>query len=104
VSSNTPKNPVDEVDSTCAVAPMSLHEHMAIPPGNVTLSFSGVEVEFILSTLAKVHASLVETLADKKSTEDQRVSAHSFALNTENLYANIFKQLKLSRGERLDLN
>lgn len=81
-----------------------MHEFMSIPTTDVSFKLKGTEVELILSTLTKVHTSLVETLTDPKTSGEDRQAAYEYALSTEYLYASIFRQLKLYKPERADLN
>lgn len=73
-------------------------------PDETKLKFSATELEFLLQTLTRVHTSLVDTVKDKTAETAARKLAYDIALSTENIYASIFKQLKLHRPTRTDLH
>ena len=95
---------IKPVDISNKIAKMSAHEYISIPISNIDLSFKGEDVEFILNTLTKVHASLLLTMKDTAISAEERKDAYHFAHRTEMMYADIFSQLKLYRPERVDLN
>jgi hypothetical protein len=92
------------VDITNTVPVMRMHELADFPVENFQLSLSGVELEFVLSTLTRVHTTLIDRMRDKTISSDERKAAYDFAINTENMYATIFNQLKLFSPQRKDLH
>jgi hypothetical protein len=92
------------IDMTDSIHWSAMHKYMAVPLKDINLTFKGEEVEFILSTLNKVHGSLIATIKDADASPAERKTAYEFALSTEKLYGNIFQQLKLVKPERTELN
>lgn len=104
VLTETKKTSDKPIDLTHLMPIMSAHDHVTFPEEGVQLSLTSEELEFILSTLTKVHTSLLDRVKDKTVAVSERKSAYEFALTTEGMYASIFKQLKLYKPEREDLN
>jgi len=91
------------IDMTHLIPVMSEHDHVKFPEV-AELHLSAAELEFFLTTLTHIHTTLVDQVKDLNLSKVERKTAYDFALGTENLYHSIFRQLKLYKPERSDLN